>query len=212
MRSMRQFILASGSIRRKDLLEFLGVPFEIRVSHFPEEDVQFTDLMDPQDYVLARASGKGLLLAQEYPDAIILSADTDVFLHGQVFGKPKDLDDARRILKALRGQKHQVFTGFFLIDTLTGERYAEAVESRVEFFPFSDEELERYIATSESIGKAGAYAVQLGAKRFVKEVQGSLSNVVGLPLLQVATALEQLGIPIDVDVREIEERFFTHES
>lgn len=207
---IRQLILASSSPRRKDLLEFLGVPFEIKVSDFPEEEVDFTDFNDPLEYVSTIAMGKALVVADLYPDALILAADTCVFLEGLVYGKPRDLDDARHILKTLRGKTHQVITGFVVIDTMTQERLTGTVESFVEFYHFSDEELERYIETSESLGKAGAYAIQRGAKGFVRQIQGSLSNIVGLPLTEVADLLENFGVPIDVDVREIEEIYFRH--
>jgi len=207
---MQQIILASTSPRRQELMEFLGVPFEVVGSEFPEEAVSFDDFLDPADYVTTIAIGKALAVAPLYDDAIIVGADTMVFLDGMPYGKPTDLDDARRILKVLRGRRHQVITAVGLINTLTNERLVETVQSEVEFFPFSDEELERYIATSESLGKAGAYAIQLGAKVFVREVKGSLSNVVGLPLTEVALALESMGVPIEVDVRDIEERHFTH--
>lgn len=208
---MRQLILASGSARRKDLLEFLGIPFSVHVSDFPEEEVVFDDFLSPEDYVTTIAMGKALALADSYDDAIILSADTTVFLHGIPYGKPKNLDDARTMLQTLRGKTHQVITSFVLIDTLTNERYTESVQTDVTFFTFSDDELERYISTGESLGKAGSYAIQMGAKGFVREVSGSVSNVVGFPLTEIANTLEEFGIPIDVDVREIEETNFRHE-
>ncbi|HSW89872.1 MAG TPA: nucleoside triphosphate pyrophosphatase [Patescibacteria group bacterium] len=207
---MNNLILASTSPRRKELLEFLGVPFEVVPSPFEEDRVRFEDFDEPADFVATRAVGKALALVDEYPDAIILGADTDVFFDGKVFSKPADLDEAREILKTLRGNTHEVVTAYSLINPLTNERLTNAVSSLVEFFPFSDEELERYISTSEPLGKAGAYAIQMGAKSFVRQVQGSLSNVVGLPLTEVADALEAFGIPIDVDVRAIEEEHFQH--
>lgn len=207
---MQELVLASSSRRRKDILEFLGVPFTVVSSNFPEENVKWVDFDDPADYVLTIAMGKVLTVADNYPEALILGADTSVFLDSQTFGKPKDLDDARRILKTLRGRTHTVVTGFTLLNSLTSEQYSEAVHSQVTFFSFSDEELERYLATSESLGKAGAYAIQFGAKSFAKEVKGSLSNVVGLPMEEVAMALENFGIPIEVNVRNIVERCFTH--
>ncbi|MBP9700062.1 septum formation protein Maf [Candidatus Woesebacteria bacterium] len=214
---MRALLLASSSPRRKDLLEFLGVPFEILPSDFPEEDVEFGELDDPKDYVLTIATGKALavadkLLAAPNQSPIILGADTAVFLDDKVYGKPRDFEDAKLILRQLSGRKHLVVTGFMLLDPLTGEQYSEAVETYVEFFKFQEEELERYIATGESIGKAGAYAIQGEAKRFVRQVEGSVSNVVGLPLEAVAGGLEHMGIPVQVDVRQIVSRHFSTDA
>lgn len=211
---MRSLLLASTSPRRKDLLEFLGVPFETMASDFPEEDVEYGELDDPTDYVLTIAMGKTLAVADKLltipnQEPLILGADTAVFLDGKVFGKPKDLNDAKTILKQLSGRKHLVVTGFVVFDPLTREQFSEAVETFVEFFEFGEEELDRYISTGESFGKAGAYAIQGKAKRFVRQVEGSISNVVGLPLEAVSNALEHMGIPIQVDVREIVSRNFS---
>lgn len=210
---MRALLLASTSPRRKDLLEFLGVPFETMPSDFPEEDVEYGELDDPTDYVLTIATGKTLAVADKLvgvptENPLILGADTAVFLDDTVYGKPRDLEDAKAILRQLSGRKHLVVTGFMVLDPLTGQQYSEAVETSVEFFKLQEEEIERYISTGESFGKAGAYAIQGGAKRFVRQVEGSVSNVVGLPLEAVAGALEHMGIPIQVDVREIVSRHF----
>lgn len=206
----RNLILASGSPRRKDLLEFFGHPFEVVVSDFPEENVLFEDFEDGGEYVLTIASGKVMTVAPQFEDAIIIGADTTVYMDGQVFNKPTDLDDARRILSTLRGKSHEVVTGVVVWDSLTGEHMSQSVATTVSFFPFSDEELDRYIDTGESLGKAGAYAIQMGAKGFVRSVDGSLSNVVGLPIEETAAMLEQMGMPIDVNVRQIVEDHFTH--
>jgi septum formation protein len=208
---MRQIILASGSARRKDIMEFLGIPFEIAISDFPEENVHFEDFDEASDYVSTIAMGKALTIASQYEDlsheatgsqngrigslretdvakgdALILAADTSVFLDGNVYNKPMDLDDARRILQALRARRHEVITAIVLLDTLTN------------------------IETSESLGKAGAYAIQLGAKSFVKSIEGSLSNVVGLPIEETAALLEQFDVPIEVDIDTLVAEHFTH--
>ncbi len=205
---MNQLILASGSQRRKDILEFLGIPFDVVISEFPEEDVHFSDFENAEDYVSTIAVGKALMVASKYPDSIILAADTSVFLGRDVYGKPKDYDDARRILKQLRGQVHEVWTGVCVLNSLNNEQYIQSVQTRVEFFPFSDEQLEQYIATGESLGKAGAYAIQYGARGFVRQIQGSLTNVIGLPIEETAELLERVGIPVNVNVREISEQHF----
>ncbi len=206
---MRKLILASGSPRRKDILDFLGVQYQIVVSDFPEENVHWADFDEPEEYVQSIAMGKVLTVAEQERDAIILGADTSVFLDGAVYGKPKNLDDARRILQALRGRRHSVVSGVVIFDSLTKEHDSVAVTSLVEFLPFSDEQLENYIDTSESMGKAGAYAIQMGARQFVKNVSGSVTNIVGLPIHETASLLEQFDIPIDVDIDAIVDEHFT---
>jgi septum formation protein len=208
---MRKIILASTSIRRKELMTFLGIPYEVVASDFPEEDVDPRDFEDPREYVATLAAGKAIMVAQSQEDAIVIGVDTTVFVDGKYYGKPASLDEARKTLASLRGRKHQVFTAICMIDTLTQERQMEVVETGVTFLQFSDESLERYIQTSESMGKAGAYAIQAGAKGFVQSVEGSMSSVVGLPLTELAQMLERFDVRIDVDVRRIEEEQFTHE-
>lgn len=209
---MRQIILASTSERRKELLKFLGVPFEVVASNFAEEGVDRQDFDDPESYVATLAAGKALAVAPRYSDAIIIGVDTIVFLDGVYFGKPKDLADARRILSALRGKTHEVYTAVFMLDTLTQEKQIEVQRTRVTFFSISDVALERYIQTSESLGKAGAYAIQGGAKDFAASVEGSLSGVVGLPLRETAEMLEKFDIPIEVDIDKLIEEQFTHKT
>ncbi len=206
---MRKLILASSSPRRKDILELLGVPFSVRPSDFPEEKIKWSEFEDPGEYVSSIAMGKVLTLVDEIEDAVILGADTSVFLGDQVFGKPRDLDDARRILSTLRGTRHSVVTGVVVYDTLTKEHNNAVVTSLVDFLPFSEEQLENYISTSESMGKAGAYAIQMGARSFVKNVTGSLSNVVGLPIEETVSLLEEFGIPIEVDVAALIDEHFS---
>lgn len=188
----------------------MGLPYEVVASDFPEEDVDPRDFEDPREYVATLATGKALVVAEKSEDAIVVGVDTTVFVDGKYFGKPASLDEARKTLATLRGRKHQVFTAICLIDTLTHERQIEVVESGVTFFNFSDESLERYIQTSESLGKAGAYAIQAGAKGFVQSVEGSLSSVVGLPLTELAEMLERFDVKVEVDIRAVEAEQFSH--
>lgn len=208
----RQIILASGSERRKDIFEFLGIPFEIVVSDFPEESVRFEDFDDPRDYVSSIAMGKTLAVSEKFVDALIIGADTSVFLEKKVFNKPGNLDEARVMLQTLRGKKHEVVTAVVVRDTLTGEHDLQTVTSSVEFLPFSDQQLEEYIATGESLGKAGSYAIQMGAKKFVRSIEGSLSNIVGLPIEETVAMLESFNVPIDIDVKALILEHFSFEE
>lgn len=199
---MTELILASQSPRRQELLSWLGVPYRTVVSNFPEEEIPFEDFDHVKEYVLAIATGKALLVAQQEPTGLILAADTTVFANNRVYNKPADLNDARRMLKELRGQRQIIATGVVMLDAETGERQDIAVESVVTMRNFSDETLEQYIATSEPLGKAGAYAVQGKGSILVEKIEGSMSNIVGLPLLDVRDMLEYFGMRVDVNVEE----------
>jgi septum formation protein len=199
---MKKIILASGSFRRQEMMAWLGIPFEIVVSNFPEESVKMDEFDEPEDYVATVATGKALSVQQKFPDALIVASDTMVFLNGELHGKPKDLDHARTMLKKLRAKTHTVYTAVVMLNGETGESRTEIVRSNVRFGNFSDAQLEKYIATSEPYDKAGGYALQGFAKAFVEDVQGSATNVIGFPLMIVRDMLEEMGVPIDVNVEE----------
>lgn len=204
----RRIILASSSYRRQEMMKWLGIPFEVVPSDFPEEQVNYADFSveglghDPEGYAVTIAQGKALTVAEQHPDALVVASDTVVFLDGNVYGKPKNLDDARAMLKTLRGKTHTVFSAVVMIDGETGERRSDVVRSDVTFVNFPDAQLEQYIATSEPYDKAGGYALQGFAKRFVKDVEGSATNVVGFPVLTVRDMLEDLGVPVGVNLEK----------
>jgi septum formation protein len=189
-------ILASASPRRRDLLNELGIePLIIpaNIDETPrsrETPIEFAKRMaEEKAYPIARR-----VLAQHdiaHPFAVI-AADTVVDLDGQIFGKPVDDDDARRMLRALSGRTHRVHTAVAVVAG-TGEAFHDVVTSLVTFVPVTDELLEWYIATGEPADKAGAYAVQGQGGVLVEKVQGSMSNVVGLPLKETVQLLEQAG-------------------
>lgn len=200
-------ILASTSFRRQEMLKWLGIPFDIVASNFPEENVKFEDFMqdgfeDPEGYVTTIAQGKALTVLDEHPLDLIIASDTMVYLDGVMYGKPKDLDDAREMLKKLRGKTHAVYTAVVMVYGKIGEWRKEVVKTEVTFFDFSDEALEKYINTSEPYDKAGGYAFQGVAKQFVKDVKGSVTNVIGFPLLVVRDMLEEFGVQVDVNLEE----------
>ena len=116
-------------------------------------------------------------------DRVVIGADTVVALDGEIMGKPADAADARRMLKKLSGNRHQVCTGVAVLWDDRKESFVSV--SQVEFYPLTDGEIDRYIASGEPFGKAGAYAIQLGGKLLVREIQGDYSNIVGLPLAEL---------------------------
>ncbi|MAI77912.1 MAG: hypothetical protein CL917_03135 [Deltaproteobacteria bacterium] len=182
-------ILASASPRRRELLSQLGLEFEIRPANI-DESPQVGEV--PFDLVRRLALEKATAIAQE--DQIgdrrfVLGSDTLVVLDNEPIGKPADESEAVRMLQRLTGRTHTVMTGIAVVDAHTGSMLAEVVESSVEMRTAPLEELQAYVATGESLDKAGAYALQGGGRRFVNQVRGSESNVIGLPLEETRTLL-----------------------
>jgi len=183
-------ILASASPRRRQLLAQAGVDFEIIESGIDER----RDEAEPgPGFALRMGCEKALAVSARRPEALVLGADTVVEIDGEIFGKPQNPDDARRMLRMLSGRIHRVLTGFALA---RAGRIVEraAIVSDVRFRTLSDAEIERYIATSEPYDKAGGYAIQGDAGSFVAAVEGSTANVMGLPIDEVLEALRRHGI------------------
>lgn len=179
--------LASQSPRRRQLLEQLGVGFEVL-------DVDVHEQRAPQelarDYVVRVArekAGAGLLKVVSTPGAVVLGADTEVVLDGQVYGKPADAVEAAVMLRWLSGRTHQVISVVWLVSAAR-EMHAVSV-SQVRFATLGDAQIRDYVATGESYGKAGAYAIQGRAAAFIEHLSGSYSGVMGLPLFETAALL-----------------------
>jgi septum formation protein len=170
-------VLASASPRRAELLKSAGFQFSV-VSAAIDESARPGEL--PEDYVRRLAREKALAAAATAPGATILGADTTVVVDNEALGKPADLRDARRMLRLLQGRRHYVYTGVALW-RLGAIRDAVEVTA-VDLAPMTAEEIDWYVASGEPLGKAGAYAIQGLASRFVSRIEGSYSNVVGLPI------------------------------
>jgi septum formation protein len=181
-------ILASASPRRADLLRAAGFEFEVR-SSFIDETVRPGEL--PEAYVRRVAEAKAQAVLPAAGDRPVVAADTVVLLDGRILGKPVDARDAAAMLRALSGRRHQVMTGVTVVVHLQQRTSVEV--SDVEFASLSDAEIGWYVASGEPADKAGAYAVQGLASRFVRRVEGSYSNVVGLPVAVVYQMLGELG-------------------
>ena len=177
-------ILASKSPRRKELLKQIGIPFVVVVSDAEEVS---GNSWTPAALVVENAKHKARAVAEKYPDSPVLGADTVISLEGKIFGKPKDKDEARKMLTVLSGKMHEVTTGLALINR--NEIRTTNVTTKVFFDTMTKADIDAYIATDEPMDKAGAYAIQGKAARFIEKIEGSYSNVVGLPL----NALIQLG-------------------
>jgi septum formation protein len=184
-------ILASGSPRRVALLGELGVPFQTVVSDAPET----TDSgLSADAQSIALAARKARAVASRHEKGVVLGADTIVVLNGELFGKPVDEADATHMVRRLSGQEHRVVTGIAVVDAATDSLRTSAVSSIVRFRSLSDEEIDRYVATGEPRGKAGAYAIQGLGSGLVSSLDGCFTNVVGLPLCETARLLTATGI------------------
>jgi septum formation protein len=186
-----QLILASASPRRRELLQRAGVAFTVIPSNTLEA-VQPGET--PQEYALRVASEKAQDVARKHPGNWILGADTIVEIDGQVLGKPRDAADGHWMLRQLSGRPHQVMTAFALLNGDGQVWVRHIVTSRVTFKRLSESQIREYLATGEPFDKAGAYAVQgLGAS-LVEQVEGSYTNIVGLPMDEVQAALGAVGL------------------
>ena len=183
----RPLILASGSPRRKDILDTMGLSYIVDVS-----DADETFFSDPETMVLELSRRKALAVAEKHASSIILAADTLVFCK-EVLGKPQDANHAKEMLHELSGNWHSVYTGVTIIDTHTGRELSKADITRVHFVELSDEEINAYIASGECMDKAGSYAVQGMGGMFIDKIEGSYSNVVGLPMALVRSMLLEIG-------------------
>ena len=189
---MSKLILASGSPRRRELMEQTGISFTVIPS---ETDETAADGLPPKTLVKHLAKQKALEVAANHPEAVVLGADTVVAIDGEVLGKPKDQEDARRMLRLLSGREHQVHTGVCI--ALPGGTVITFCEtSVVSFRGISPDAIENYLSTGEPMDKAGAYAIQGQGAKFVRDYNGDYCNIVGLPVWRV---LRVLGM-IDSDL------------
>jgi septum formation protein len=172
-------ILASASPRRAELLKLLQVKFRI----LPGEAQEVAhEHLSPLEVCQLNAHRKARAVAKKIPDDLVLAADTLVFLDGEIFGKPHNLTDARRMLARLQGRTHQVVTGVCLMHLRVHRERIFAVSTDVLFHPLDDRQIRSYLAKINPLDKAGAYAIQESGELIISEVSGSYSNVVGLPV------------------------------
>ena len=183
-------ILASASPRRRELLATLDLPFRIMPAHIDE---QHRAAEPPESYVARLAREKAEQLAERFPSAWVLGADTVVVLDQQILGKPADAAEARAMLGSLSGREHTVMTGVAVVRCDRGIAQCDVVSTRVRFHTLQAADIEAYIATGEPFDKAGAYAVQGIGGQFVAALEGCYNNVVGLPLQRTMALLRSAG-------------------
>ncbi|HEY5970558.1 MAG TPA: Maf family nucleotide pyrophosphatase [Pseudoxanthomonas sp.] len=184
--------LASKSPRRAELLTRLGLRFDVLDLDIPEHRQPGEAAEEYVRRVAREKAGAGLLTVMSVPAAVVLGADTEVILDDDVFGKPVDAADAVAMLRRLSGRTHRVVSA---VSVVSAGREAQAVSvSEVEFAELGDDEIAAYVASGDPMGKAGAYAIQGGAERFVRHLSGSFSGVMGLPLFETSRLLQEFGV------------------
>lgn len=201
---MKKIILASGSPRRREILSGAGVDFDVYISGADENSVNpdgisFNVYVQELALIKARSAAKSIGEINH----LIISADTIVVCDNEIMGKPKDRDDAFRMIKKLSGKCHSVFTGICVWRTKDAFSVCSAVETKVSFKELSDDKIRKYIEIGESDDKAGAYAIQGKGAALVDKVDGDYLNIVGLPLLKLFDILEK---EFDYDLLEGESK------
>lgn len=182
-------ILASASPNRKELLERIGLPFSVVVSHVVEN---VSSSLPTGEYVMELARQKAESVAADYPDACVIGADTVVDLDGTILGKPHTPENAKAYLSAMQSREHLVYTGVAV--TVHGKTIVDVEKTSVTFAPMSGEEIEWYVATGDPLEKAGAYGIQGPAGLFVSAIRGDYFNVVGLPIHLLYRMLQKSGV------------------
>jgi septum formation protein len=190
---MPRLLLASGSPRRRELLQLLGLPFQIILPQAHEESIRCIDGVRLASIL---AEMKALSVKRQTDEDIIIAADTVVLLRRQILGKPADAASARNMLADLRRGEHQVITGVAVVRPRIPTPLVQAIHTRVWMRQYSDEEMAHYIARGEPFDKAGAYAIQDPEFRPVERLQGCYANVMGLPLCHLFVILKRMRLPL----------------
>ncbi len=189
-----KIILASKSPRRRDILEVMGVDFEIDVA---DADESVSDEFSPVEAVceISKRKADAVLERHKDEDCIVISADTVVVIDGKIIGKPKDEEDAFNTIKSLSARTHEVYTGFTVCGS--GKTKTDFEVTKVHFKELNDDDIRRYVATGEPMDKAGAYGIQQKGNLFVEYIHGDYYNVVGFPISKICVTIKELfGINI----------------
>lgn len=186
----KQFYLASASPRRAELMRRMGLRFEIRPTHVEEDD---SGSAGPEEMVMQNAKLKASTLSDLEPDALVLGSDTTVALGEQVLSKPTDMEDARCMLQMLSGRTHAVYTAVALYWKLGSLAHVFFECSQVRFLELDDARINHYFQLVDPLDKAGAYGIQVGRELIIESVEGSVENVMGLPIQRLALTMKELG-------------------
>ena len=192
--AQRRVVLASSSPRRQELLSKVGLDFETIPAESDESAVSGTPEQVVQALALEKASGVARRMRGR--DALVIGADTIVYIDGKILGKPADDREAGLMLGMISGRTHVVYTGIAIVDTATGKTLVECEESRVHIRDLAPDEIAAYVKTGEPSDKAGAYAVQGIGSVIVDRIEGCYFNVVGLPMSRLALMLKEFGVSV----------------
>ena len=184
-----EFILASKSPRRKELLQFIIPQFTTVDAHINERDF---DQSNPNELCYELAKAKALYVYKEYPNCCVIGSDTMVSIDNQLLGKPQSKEEARTMLESLSGRAHSVYTGVYI--SAPGINTGFVCETKVHFIPLSEDMVDEYINTDEPYDKAGGYSIQGGASKFCDWLHGDYYNVMGLPVSALYTKLKDLEL------------------
>ncbi|MBH0185452.1 MAG: septum formation protein Maf [Nitrospira sp.] len=198
-----RLVLASTSPRRRELLSLLGLSFEVCPPTFIEQPIPGRS---PLEQVARFALEKARSVARTCPEDLVLGSDTVIELNGCLLGKPRDLKDARVMLTSLAGRSHVVHTAVALCGQVWGIDVVEVATTTVSMKPDIGDEIEWYLATGESLGKAGAYSIQGQGANLIEKIDGDYTAVVGLPLQVSARLLRAAGYPVVLDLEELYRR------
>lgn len=188
---MRKIILASNSDGRKEVMGKLGIKFEIESSNYKED---MNQNVSPKKLVRFLSKGKAEAVAKNHKNAIVIGADTVIVLGKEIFGKPKNSAEAKKMLKKLSGKQNSFISGFTIIDTKSKKIVSGVSESKMFFRKIKDKEIDHYIRTGQGMDKAGAYGVPGLGVLFVKKMSGDFCGAMGLSIYQLGKALKKLGV------------------
>ena len=192
--------MASTSPRRREILELLGVPFEVIA---PDFDESISSHKSARDEALDFSVGKAESVAKKNPRSIVIGSDTMILLDEEKIGKPDGIEDAGRILRALSGKIHRIFTSVAIVDGSGGPGLRKVEEVSVRMRAYSDKEIEDYLLYKESHDKAGAYSIQGKGAGLIESIEGDYLAAVGMPLRPIAQYLKSRGIAVPVEVEKL---------
>jgi len=195
-----RLILASASPRRREILELLGLPFEVIAPGFDE--LASSD-RPVEDEVLDFALGKARSVARDNPNSIVIGSDTMILINAKKVGKPDGIADAKQILRSLSGKTHRIFTSVAIVDGSGGPGLRMVEEVSVRMRDYSEKEIEDYLSCNESLDKAGAYSIQGRGRALIESIDGDYLTAVGLPLKPIAAYLKSRGISVSLNVEKL---------
>lgn len=195
-----QILLASTSPRRRELLQLLGLPFRIIP---PTCEEKLSPHLTPIEQTRQFARDKAQSMANQNPEDLVIGSDTVIEIDGRLLGKPENMQEAETMLRQLRGRCHQVHTGVTIIQQATNIVIDFVETALVWIKPFDEATLTSYLATEESLGKAGSYSIQRKGAQLIDKIEGDYPTIVGLPLWRTAKALEQQGVVFPISVEDI---------